>query len=143
MFLVKKIFFELSLKKQVTLISFFFFFLLFILTNMTYFKSKWNFYFKTTLITFILVSGVHGQVLDNPKKTQTIQDLYNTSSCIPKPYRCPHPQIQFYLYTRYVKKKITHVILKCIFYVRNEVEFKYFLRQNITLLPCSYVYSVP
>ncbi|XP_065159167.1 pancreatic lipase-related protein 2 [Atheta coriaria] len=34
------------------------------------------------------------------KKPQTVQDLYNTSSCIPKPFTCPHPQIQYYLYTR-------------------------------------------
>lgn len=28
------------------------------------------------------------------------KDIYNTTSCIEKPYRCPHPKIKFYLYTR-------------------------------------------
>ncbi|XP_044748637.1 phospholipase A1 member A [Coccinella septempunctata] len=34
------------------------------------------------------------------KKPESVKDLFNTSSCIPKPYVCPHKQIQFYLYTR-------------------------------------------
>ncbi|KAK9747118.1 Lipase [Popillia japonica] len=37
---------------------------------------------------------------EEQKKPETVQDLFNTTSCIPKPYRCPHPQIEFYLYTR-------------------------------------------
>ncbi|XP_055685477.1 inactive pancreatic lipase-related protein 1 [Lutzomyia longipalpis] len=28
------------------------------------------------------------------------QDLFKSSSCLEKPYRCPHPKINFYLYTR-------------------------------------------
>ena len=27
-------------------------------------------------------------------------NVYNTTSCLEKPYRCPHPKIKFYLYTR-------------------------------------------
>lgn len=27
-------------------------------------------------------------------------NVYNTSSCLEKPFRCPHPKIKFYLYTR-------------------------------------------
>lgn len=27
-------------------------------------------------------------------------NVYNTTSCLPKPYRCPHPFIRFFLYTR-------------------------------------------
>lgn len=27
-------------------------------------------------------------------------DVYNTTSCLEKPYRCPHPKIKFFLYTR-------------------------------------------
>ncbi|KAK4886617.1 hypothetical protein RN001_002888 [Aquatica leii] len=43
----------------------------------------------------------------NPKvkKAENMQDLFNTSSCIPKPYICPHPQIEFYLYTRRTQQK--------------------------------------
>lgn len=26
--------------------------------------------------------------------------VFNTSSCLEKPYRCPHPKIKFFLYTR-------------------------------------------
>ncbi|KAK5643222.1 hypothetical protein RI129_007067 [Pyrocoelia pectoralis] len=39
------------------------------------------------------------------KKNGDIKDVFNTSSCIPKPYSCPHPQIQFYLYTRRSQKQ--------------------------------------
>lgn len=28
------------------------------------------------------------------------KNVYNTTSCIEKPYRCPHPKIKFFLYTR-------------------------------------------
>lgn len=37
---------------------------------------------------------------EEQKKAQTFRDLFNTTSCIPGPYVCPHPKIQFYLYTR-------------------------------------------
>ncbi|KAF7287238.1 hypothetical protein GWI33_002057 [Rhynchophorus ferrugineus] len=51
------------------------------------------------LITF---SGIYGQKARGRQKDEpaSIQELFNTSSCIPKPYVCPHKQIQFYLYTR-------------------------------------------
>lgn len=28
------------------------------------------------------------------------KNVYNTTSCIEAPYRCPHPKIKFFLYTR-------------------------------------------
>jgi len=31
---------------------------------------------------------------------QNQTQVYVTDSCLQKPYRCPHPKIQFYLYTR-------------------------------------------
>ncbi|XP_053663195.1 uncharacterized protein LOC128712324 [Anopheles marshallii] len=31
---------------------------------------------------------------------QENKNVFNTSSCLEKPYRCPHPRIKFYLYTR-------------------------------------------
>jgi pancreatic lipase-related protein 1 len=30
--------------------------------------------------------------------------VYNTTSCLEKPYRCPHPKIRFFLYTRYTQE---------------------------------------
>ncbi|XP_070509269.1 lipase member H [Chironomus tepperi] len=32
------------------------------------------------------------------------QNVYNTTSCIEKPYRCPHPKIKFFLYTRHTQE---------------------------------------
>lgn len=52
-----------------------------------------------------VLSGIYGQENKGKQKDeepQSIQELFNTSSCIPKPYRCPHKQIQFFLYTRLV-----------------------------------------
>ncbi|XP_074026065.1 phospholipase A1 member A [Leptinotarsa decemlineata] len=49
------------------------------------------------LITF---TGIYAQKSKGRQKAESISDLFNTSSCIPKPYRCPHRQIQFFLYTR-------------------------------------------
>nr|CAD7451865.1 unnamed protein product [Timema tahoe] len=37
------------------------------------------------------------------KKPMSVKDLFNTSSCVDPPYTCPHPRIQFYLYTRISK----------------------------------------
>ncbi|CAH1646645.1 unnamed protein product [Spodoptera littoralis] len=39
------------------------------------------------------------------KKPQSVRDLLNTTSCIQPPYRCPHPKMQFYLYTRTTQEK--------------------------------------
>lgn len=37
----------------------------------------------------------------NRPQVQSIQDLLNnTSSCVDPPFKCPHPRIQFFLYTR-------------------------------------------
>lgn len=57
------------------------------------------FYYSVTNI-FLFVSGIYAQRSKGRKKPETVTDLFNTTSCIPKPYRCPHKQIQFYLYTR-------------------------------------------
>lgn len=35
-----------------------------------------------------------------PVRPISLGDLYNTSSCVEPPITCPHPRIQFYLYTR-------------------------------------------
>ncbi|XP_063982529.1 uncharacterized protein LOC135165303 isoform X1 [Diachasmimorpha longicaudata] len=37
-------------------------------------------------------------------QNKTLKDLFNSSSCAKPPYTCPHPQIQFYLYTRTTQK---------------------------------------
>ncbi|CAH0389246.1 unnamed protein product [Bemisia tabaci] len=33
------------------------------------------------------------------------RDLQNTTSCVEPPYECPHPRIQFFLYTRYTQTR--------------------------------------
>ncbi|XP_050541855.1 pancreatic lipase-related protein 2-like [Daktulosphaira vitifoliae] len=35
----------------------------------------------------------------------TITELYNSTSCIEPPFSCPHPRIQFFLYTRLTQNK--------------------------------------
>ncbi|XKL63824.1 hypothetical protein PGB90_006188 [Kerria lacca] len=37
---------------------------------------------------------------NKPPQVQSVQDLFNTSSCVDPPFKCPHPRIQFFLYTR-------------------------------------------
>ncbi|XP_011311216.1 uncharacterized protein [Fopius arisanus] len=37
-------------------------------------------------------------------QNKTLKDLFNSTSCAQPPYTCPHPQIQFYLYTRTTQK---------------------------------------
>ncbi|KAG5890813.1 hypothetical protein JTB14_008254 [Gonioctena quinquepunctata] len=44
--------------------------------------------------------GIYAQRSKGREKPDSVGDLFNTSSCIPRPYRCPHRQIQFFLYTR-------------------------------------------
>lgn len=34
------------------------------------------------------------------KQSDNDNNVFNTTSCLEKPYRCPHPKIKFYLYTR-------------------------------------------
>jgi pancreatic lipase-related protein 1 len=34
------------------------------------------------------------------QETSDPQNVFNTTSCLEKPYRCPHPKINFFLYTR-------------------------------------------
>ncbi|EFA01489.1 phospholipase A1 member A [Tribolium castaneum] len=55
-------------------------------------------------LLFFAFTGAYGEDVKEKKKPETVQDLFNTSSCIPKPYRCPHRQIQFFLYTRRTQK---------------------------------------
>ncbi|KAF7383004.1 hypothetical protein HZH68_014853 [Vespula germanica] len=35
---------------------------------------------------------------------KTLKDLFNSTSCAKPPFECPHPQIEFYLYTRETQK---------------------------------------
>lgn len=57
-------------------------------------------------LLLVTCCGIYGQEKEkDPKKPSTLGELYNTSSCIPKPYRCPHPRIQYYLYTRRTQEK--------------------------------------
>ncbi|KAG5309423.1 LIPR2 protein, partial [Acromyrmex insinuator] len=37
-------------------------------------------------------------------QNKTLRDLFNSTSCAKPPYTCPHPQIEFYLYTRETQK---------------------------------------
>nr|XP_033323648.1 uncharacterized protein LOC117218972 isoform X2 [Megalopta genalis] len=43
----------------------------------------------------------HGASAD----TKTFKDLFNSSSCAQPPFECPHPRIEYYLYTRDTQKK--------------------------------------
>lgn len=36
--------------------------------------------------------------------TVSPNDVFHSNSCLDKPYRCPHPRIQFYLYTKRTQK---------------------------------------
>lgn len=36
-----------------------------------------------------------------PTPPVSVKELFNSSSCVEPPFTCPHPRIQFYLYTRY------------------------------------------
>ncbi|KAF3430549.1 hypothetical protein E2986_12579 [Frieseomelitta varia] len=48
----------------------------------------------------------HSATLDDVNaETKTFKDLFNSTSCAKPPYECPHPQIEFYLYTRETQKK--------------------------------------
>ncbi|XP_043277018.1 phospholipase A1 member A [Venturia canescens] len=53
---------------------------------------------------FIIVLIVFEQYLNVRAQNKTIKDLFNSTSCVPPPFTCPHPQIQFYLYTRTTQK---------------------------------------
>lgn len=37
-------------------------------------------------------------------QNDSTNDVFNSKSCLSKPIRCPHPQIQFFLYTRRTQK---------------------------------------
>ncbi|XP_011867668.1 PREDICTED: phospholipase A1 member A-like isoform X1 [Vollenhovia emeryi] len=37
-------------------------------------------------------------------QNKSLRDLFNSTSCAKPPYICPHPQIEFYLYTRETQK---------------------------------------
>ncbi|XP_019876123.1 pancreatic lipase-related protein 2 [Aethina tumida] len=59
-----------------------------------------NFVFMCYFLLLFGCVGIYGQAQKSRKKAETFGELFNTTSCIPKPYRCPHRQIQFFLYTR-------------------------------------------
>ncbi|CAG5099699.1 Similar to pla1a: Phospholipase A1 member A (Danio rerio) [Cotesia congregata] len=50
-----------------------------------------------TFFLFFQTSTVSGQ-------NKTLKDLFNSTSCAKPPFICPHPQIEFYLYTRTTQK---------------------------------------
>lgn len=59
-------------------------------------------------ILFIFLFVFHYlYILDAAEKVETTTDpnVFKTKSCFEKPYRCPHPKIEFYLYTRRTQKK--------------------------------------
>ncbi|XP_050541867.1 lipase member I-like [Daktulosphaira vitifoliae] len=39
------------------------------------------------------------------KQPTSVAELYNSTSCIEPPFSCPHPRIQFFLYTRLTQNK--------------------------------------
>jgi len=55
------------------------------------------------LLTLLYLAG-HARGQEEFKEVRHVGDLWNTSSCIQPPYSCPHPRIQFYLYTRYTQQ---------------------------------------
>ncbi|XP_043466047.1 phospholipase A1 member A isoform X2 [Leptopilina heterotoma] len=58
-------------------------------------------YFLLVLVVFFLQQ--HGVTAQN-QQNKTLKDLFNSTSCAQPPYKCPHPQIEFYLYTRKTQK---------------------------------------
>ncbi|KAJ0175557.1 hypothetical protein K1T71_008716 [Dendrolimus kikuchii] len=69
-------------------------------------NSKWFILIGITALQFTVSNSQENQDKSRKeKKTQSIRDLFNTTSCIPPPYRCPHPRMQFYLYTRITQEK--------------------------------------
>lgn len=53
------------------------------------------------------------QVPPRPPSVVSVQDLVNSTSCVDPPFKCPHPRIQFFLYTRYVNdyEYLSYVIM--------------------------------
>ncbi|KAL6257086.1 hypothetical protein P5V15_012019 [Pogonomyrmex californicus] len=54
------------------------------------------------LLVFCALLRYHYATAQN--KQTTLKDLFNSTSCARPPYTCPHPQIEFYLYTRETQK---------------------------------------
>lgn len=50
---------------------------------------------------FALFSGAE----KTTEKTTTEANVFKSKSCFEKPFRCPHPKIEFYLYTRRTQKR--------------------------------------
>ncbi|XP_063362800.1 inactive pancreatic lipase-related protein 1-like [Cydia amplana] len=71
-------------------------------------EMKWLLVVGVVLLQF---PASESQRQRNPNKLrvnpgpQQLQDVFNTTSCIPPPYRCPHAGMQFYLYTRTTQAK--------------------------------------
>lgn len=59
------------------------------------------------IFNIIVIVFWHVVLLGAAEKVQTTTEanLFKTKSCLEKPYRCPHPKIEFYLYTRRTQKK--------------------------------------
>lgn len=54
----------------------------------------------TIVFWLVVLAGAAEKV-----QTTTDANLFKTKSCLEKPYRCPHPKIEFFLYTRRTQKK--------------------------------------
>ncbi|CAH2238683.1 jg4357 [Pararge aegeria aegeria] len=65
-------------------------------------NAQWLLVFGITAIQFsVLKTQEQNEVKEERKKAQSIRDLFKTGSCIPPPFTCPHPNMLYYLYTRY------------------------------------------
>ncbi|XP_023300971.2 phospholipase A1 member A [Lucilia cuprina] len=54
--------------------------------------------YSSTFVLFIVCLSCFYQNAEAQAKNET--QVYVTDSCLEKPFRCPHPKIQFFLYTR-------------------------------------------
>lgn len=62
-------------------------------------RKMWN----NSLFRLCFLIGIFLTKTDSQKADPT-NDVFNSKSCLSKPIRCPHPQIQFFLYTRRTQK---------------------------------------
>lgn len=65
--------------------------------------------FLTSQLKIVFMSEffLFSRIIGAAEKVQTTTEasVFKTKSCFEKPYRCPHPKIEFYLYTRRTQKK--------------------------------------
>ncbi|XP_046828359.1 phospholipase A1 member A isoform X1 [Vespa crabro] len=56
------------------------------------------------LFLLVLFSSIFVRQHNVGAENKTLKDLFNSTSCAKPPFECPHPQIEFYLYTRDTQK---------------------------------------